>query len=264
MSDGQFLELGAFRLHYRIDGCADAPWLVMSNSLGTDLQMWDPQLPALTEHFRVLRYDTRGHGQSTTPTAECSIADLANDVLALLDHLNIAQAHFCGLSLGGMTGMWLAAHNGSRFARVALCNTSPDMAPPSAWQERIKLVTQGGTAAVTDGLVGRWFTPGFRTNAPDRVAIVRQMILETSSTGYIACCAAIRDMDQRASLASITNPTMVIAGSHDPATPPKDGQLIAQSIPHARYVELDAAHLSNYEQPERFSASLCDFLLETN
>ena len=256
-----FLNRPEGRLHYRIDGSEGAPWLVLSNSLGTDYGMWEPQMPLWSRHFRVLRYDTRGHGKSALPPGPCAIADLADDVLALLDHLDIARAHFCGLSLGGMTGMQFAVRHPQRLERLALCNTSAYMGPASNWDVRIAAVTGGGMHAVTEGVIGRWFTPRFRASDPADVAKVRQMLLETSPAGYAACCAAIRDMDQRESVKGIAKPTLVIAGSTDPATPPADGKLIAGSIGGAQYLELEAAHLSNRECVEEFGSAVKGFML---
>jgi 3-oxoadipate enol-lactonase len=262
MSEQQFLERGTSRLHYRVDGKADAPWLMLCNSLGTNLHMWEPQMDALTQHFRVLRYDARGHGASSVPDAPFTIADLAGDAIALFDHLGIATTHFLGLSLGGMTGMWLGAHAGARITRLVLSNTSPYMGPPSNWDIRIKLVSEGGMATVTDSVIARWFTPRYRETAADKVAIVQQMLLDTSVPGYTGCCAAIRDMDQRTSIANIVNPTLVIAGSRDPSTPPAEGQAIAKAITGSRYLEFEAAHLSNWEQTEQYNKNVCEFLME--
>jgi 3-oxoadipate enol-lactonase len=263
MSESRFLERGSLRLHYRIDGKTDAPWLMLCNSLGTNLHMWEPQMAALMQHFCVLRYDARGHGDSSVPESAFTMADLAGDAIALLDHLDIAKTHFCGLSLGGMTGMWLGTHHGARIARLVLSNTSPYMGPPSNWDMRIKLVTEGSMTTVTDSVIARWFTPRFRETSADKVAIVQQMLLDTSVSGYTGCCAAIRDMDQRTSIAAITNRTLVIAGSRDPSTPPTDGKAIAAAIAGSRYLEFDAAHLSNWEQTEQYNKNLCEFLMET-
>jgi 3-oxoadipate enol-lactonase len=250
------------RLHYRVDGNDGAPWLMLSNSLGTDYGMWEPQIASWTQYFRVLRYDTRGHGKSALPPGPCTMADLAGDALALLDHLGIARTNFCGLSLGGMTGMQFAMRHPQRLEHLALCNTSPYMGPPSNWDARIAAVKSGGMHAVTDGVIGRWFTPRFREQSPEDVGKVRQMLLETHATGYAACCAAIRDMDQRESIKQIVKPVLVISGSKDPATPPADGKLIAGSIVGAKYVDLDAAHLSNWEQVEAFGVAVKEFMLD--
>lgn len=257
-----FLTRQEGRLHYRIDGNESAPWLMLSNSLGTDYGMWEPQMALWTRHFRVLRYDTRGHGKSAPPSSQCTIADLADDALSLLDHLGIARTHFCGLSLGGMTGMQFATRHPERLERLALCNTSAYMGPPSNWDLRIAAVESGGMHAVTDAVIGRWFTPRFREQSPEGVGKVRQMLLETSVPGYAACCAAIRDMDQRDSIKQIGKQTLVISGSTDPATPPADGKLIAGGIAGAKYVELEAAHLSNWEQVAEFGTAIAQFMLQ--
>ena len=247
-------------LHYEIEGREDAPVLVLSNSLGTGLDMWAPQMPALLQRFRVLRHDSRGHGQSDVPAGPYTIAQLGADVLALMDHLGIRRAHFCGLSMGGMTGMWLGARHADRLLRLALCNTAAKIGTPALWNARIDKVNAEGMAAITGAVIDRWFTPGFQQRAPGQVDSVRAMLLATAPAGYSASCAAVRDMDQRGDIAAISVPTLVIAGTHDLATPPGDGRAAADAIPGARYVELDAAHLSNWEQPELFTRALVDFL----
>ncbi len=256
-----FVDTGSGKLHYTIDGADDAPVLVLSNSLGTTLDMWLPQLPALTEHFRVLRYDTRGHGQSDVTPGPYSMAQLGGDVIALLDRLSIPRAHFCGLSMGGMTGIWLGIHHPHRIDRQVLCNTSAAIGVPEVWNARIAQVRQGGMDAVIATVLGRWFTPDFLSHAPAQVERVRAMLANTSVDGYTANCAAIRDMDQRADLGRIAAPTLVIGGKYDTSTPPEHGELIARSIPGARYVELNAAHLSNWEVAQAFTQQVLSFLL---
>jgi 3-oxoadipate enol-lactonase len=255
-----FMNGDGVRLYYEIGGREDAPVLVLSNSLGTDLGMWAPQMPALLGHFRVLRHDARGHGQSSVPPGPYTIPQLGADVLALMDHLGIARAHFCGLSMGGMIGMWLGAHHGDRINRLALCNTAAKIGTADTWNARIDKVNADGMASITGVVLDRWFTPGFQERAPEQVDIVRAMLLRTDPAGYNASCAAVRDMDQRAEIANITVPTLVIAGTHDLSTPAADGKLVANTIAGARYAELDAAHLSNWEQPEEFTHQLVDFL----
>lgn len=247
-------------LHYRLDGPDGAPVVVLSNSLGTDLTMWDPQMAALAGRYRVLRYDTRGHGRSGVSPAAYQVDRLGRDVLALLDGLGIAQAMFCGLSMGGMTGMWLGIHAPTRFSRLVLCNTAAKIGTPEVWNARIDAVTRGGMAAIVAGVIQRWFTQGFVAAAPDEVARISAMLLATPPTGYCHACAAVRDMDQRAAIAQISMPTLVIAGTHDLATAAADGRAAAAAIPAARYVELDAAHLSNVERPVEFTAALTEFL----
>jgi 3-oxoadipate enol-lactonase len=248
------------RLYYELEGRDDAPLLVLSNSLGTTLDMWAPQMPALLQHFRVLRHDARGHGRSDVTPGPYTIAQLGEDVLALMDHLGIARAHFCGLSMGGMIGMWLGTHHAHRLDRLVLCNTAAKIGTPDTWNPRIAKVEAEGMASIVDIVLDRWFTAGFRQRAPEQVTIVRDMLLDTAPAGYSANCAAVRDMDQRADIAAIAVPTLVIAGTHDGSTPAADGRAVADAIPGARYVELDAAHLSNWEQSEQFTQALLGFL----
>ena len=248
------------RLYYELEGRDDAPLLVLSNSLGTTLDMWAPQMPALLQHFRVLRHDARGHGRSDVTPGPYTVAQLGADVVALMDHLGIGRAHFCGLSMGGMIGMWLGTHHAQRLDRLVLCNTAAKIGTPDTWNPRIAKVDAEGMASIVDIVLERWFTAGFRQRAPEQVAIVRDMLLNTAPAGYSANCAAVRDMDQRADIASIAVPTLVIAGTHDGSTPAADGRAVANAVPGARYVELDAAHLSNWEQSEQFTQALLGFL----
>ncbi|MGH8309571.1 MAG: 3-oxoadipate enol-lactonase, partial [Steroidobacteraceae bacterium] len=203
-------------IFHRVDGPLEAPVVVLSNSLGTSHGMWDAQLPSLARHFRVLRYDTRGHGASDVPPGPYDMAALGRDVLGLLDTAGIQRASFCGLSLGGMTGMWLAAHAPERVDRLVLCNTSSYMGAPEAWNTRIDAVRRGGMAAITEGVIERWFTSEFRAAEPAAVERIRQMLLTTSPEGYVACAAAVRDMDLRDDLTSISAPTLVVSGTRDP------------------------------------------------
>jgi 3-oxoadipate enol-lactonase len=248
----------------RVDGPLDAPVLVLSNSLGTNLAMWDVQIPALTARFRVLRYDTRGHGSSKVTAGPYSIEMLARDVLVLLDALKIKRAHFCGLSMGGMTGMWLGAHAPDRIDRLVLANTATKIGSAETWNARIDRVRKGGMDAIADAVLGPWFTDRFRARAPDTVARMRSMLTATLAEGYIASCAAVRDTDQWNAIPSIRCPTLVIAGTHDVATPPAAGREMAQKISDARYVELDAAHISNVEAADRFTAETIAFLAGEN
>lgn len=247
-------------LHYRLDGPESAPVLVLSNSLGTNLEMWEPQMPALVQRYRVLRYDTRGHGLSGLPPAPYQVDRLGKDVVALLDALNIPEAMFCGLSMGGMTGMWLGVNAPQRFTRLVLCNTAAKIGAPEVWNARIAAVEKGGTAAVVPGVIQRWFTEGFVKAQPAAVERIAAMLQATSAAGYNAACGAVRDMDQRESIAAIRLPTLVIAGTHDLSTTAADGKAVADKIPGARYVELPAAHLSNVEVAADFTAALTGFL----
>lgn len=255
-----YFETDNLRLHYQVEGADGAPWLILSNSLGTRLDMWAPQMPVLLKHFRVLRYDMRGHGESSVPAGPYSIAQLGGDVITLLDHLQIDRAHFCGLSMGGMIGMWLGANRQSRIDRLVLCNTAAKIGTPEMWNARIAKVESEGMAAITSAVIDRWFTAGFVQRAEKEIEPVRRMLLDTPPAGYTANCAAVRDMDQREGLGGITAPTLVIGGTHDLATPPQDSKLVADRIKGASYVELDAAHLSNWERPEEFTGHLVGFL----
>jgi 3-oxoadipate enol-lactonase len=255
-----FAEVSGGSIHYRIDGAPDAPVLVLSHSLGTDLAMWDRQVAALGRSFKVLRYDGRGHGRSLVTPGPYSIELLARDVVSLLDRLGTARVHFCGLSLGGMVGLWLGAHEPARVDRLVLANTAAQLGPPEVWDARVEAVRRGGMAAVAGGVVERWLTPAFRERCPAAVEAVRHMLLAAPTEGYAACCSAVRDMDQRAEMASVRSPTLVIAGRHDPATPTDTGRAIADAICGAHLTELNAAHLSNVEAAEAFNAAVLDFL----
>jgi 3-oxoadipate enol-lactonase len=248
------------RLHYRFDGLEKGPVLVFSNSLGNDIGMWNAQVAAFSRTHRVLRYDSRGHGKSEVPPGPYTIESLSRDLVALLDGLEIDRVHLCGLSLGGMTGIWLAANAPDRLDRIVLANTSARLGPPQMWDDRINMVRAQGMKAIADIVLQRWFTPSFRLEAPDAVEDCRRMLLETSAEGYASCCAAIRDMDQVELLGKITKPVLVVIGEHDPATPPPHGQLIASQISHAIPVTLPAAHLSNIEAAPAFNTAVTQFL----
>lgn len=255
--------VGAVTIHYEIEGEDAAPPLLLLNSLGTSLEMWNDQLPELRRHFKVVRYDVRGHGRSSlSDTDHYEMATLGGDALAVLDAARIPIAHWCGLSLGGMTAMWAAVHQRERMARLALCNTSAHMPPPALWQSRIELVEREGMAAIADSVVQRWFTAEFRTASPDRVERIRQMLLTQAPRGYAAACRAIRDMDQREEVLRITAPTLIIGGSKDPATPVEHSSLLHARILGSRFKLLDAAHLSNVEQPTEFCAAILEFFCE--
>jgi len=254
-----FAELGDLQTYYELAGEGRAV-LVLSNSLGTNLSMWDPQMPQLTQRFRVLRYDTRGHGRSSVTPGDYTIEQLGRDVVALLDVLELKRVHFCGLSMGGMIGMWLGVHAAERLARLVLSNTAARIGTKEAWNARIATVRSEGMKAVAAAVSERWFTPEFRAMRPQRVAQAQQMLENSPPQGYAANCAAIRDMDQREEVAQITAATLVIFGAKDPVTPPADSQYLVSQIRGAEVVELDAAHLSNVEQAEAFTDAMCSFL----
>jgi len=248
-------------MHYELAGPASAPVLVFSNSLGATLSMWDPQLPALQKQFRVLRYDTRGHGQSSVMPGPYAIEQLARDVLALLDALKLDRVCFCGLSMGGQTGMWLALNAATRLYKLILCDTAAKIGTPEIWNSRIEAVQKGGMKAISTAVMERWFSATYRANSPEVVATIKLIFESVTPDGYIANCAAVRDFDARETIAAITVPTLVIAGTHDAATTPHDGRYLADRIAGAHYVELDAAHLSNLEDSERFISEVSTFLL---
>jgi 3-oxoadipate enol-lactonase len=248
-------------VHHEVTGPEDAPALVLSNSLGADLRMWDPQAEALAERFRLVRYDTRGHGRSPVPDGPYTIDHVGQDLIALLDHLDIERAHVAGLSLGGMTGMWLGIHAPERLDRLVLLCTSAQLGPPETWSDRAAVVTAQGTEAVAEAGVGRWLTPGFRDAHPETAEWLRDMIAATPDAGYAACCAVIEHMDLTAGLPSIPAPTLAIAGAQDPATPPEHAERIVAAIPDARLEVLDpAAHLANVEQPEAVTRLILEHL----
>jgi 3-oxoadipate enol-lactonase len=255
-----FAPAAGTRLHYEMRGTRGKRPLVLSNSLGADLSMWDAQVAALGTSFCVIRYDTRGHGASEPTPGPYSIGQLASDVLALLDHLQVARAHFCGLSLGGMTGMWLGANAADRIDRLVLANTAARVAQPELYDARIAKVKADGMASISEAVMQRWFTPEFTSAEPATVARMQSIMERVPVEGYGGCCAAVRDMDLRHDLARIAAPTLVITGSRDAATPAADGELIAAGIPGARLTQLPAAHLSNIEQAAAFTAAITAFL----
>lgn len=249
-------------LYYRIDGPDDAPVLVLSHSLGQDLGQWDRQAADLAPRLRVLRFDTRGHGASIAPPGDYTIEQLGRDALAIVDALDIAQFAFCGLSLGGMIGQWIGVHAPERLTHLVLANTTARVADPSAMETRRKMVIDGGMAAVADVVMGRCFSPVSIARHPPEVQAARRTLLATPPAGYAGCCAAIRDFDQRNALARIEAPTLVIAGDLDVSMPwAGHSDVLAATIRAATVVRLNAAHLSNLEQPRSFSAAIVRFLL---
>jgi 3-oxoadipate enol-lactonase len=246
--------------HYELAGPQGAPMVLFSNSLGTDLSMWDPQSHTLAQDFRVLRYDGRGQGQSVVAPGPYTIETLADDVLAALKELDIAKVHFCGLSMGGMVGISLAMRAPECLGKLILCNTAPKIGTPAVWDARISAVRAGGMAAVVEGILERWFTPDFRKAAPSSIQKTREMLLHSPVEGYIACCAAVRDMDARDGIAAIRVPTLIISGSYDPVTPPHDGRGMGEKIAGSIYKELSAAHLSNIEAADAFTMEVRRFL----
>ncbi|HLZ99149.1 MAG TPA: 3-oxoadipate enol-lactonase [Steroidobacteraceae bacterium] len=251
---------GSVEIRYEVQGAAEAPALLLLHSLGVDLGMWDAQVRDFLQHYRIIRYDVRGHGQSTVGPAECSMEILAQDALAVLDAAQVARAHWCGLSLGGMTAMWAASHRPERVARLVLCNTSAHLPPPALWHSRIDLVRREGMRAVAPAVIERWFTADFRRSQPEQVARIEAMLEATPPEGYAAACAAIAAMNQLSEVRRIAAPTLVICGAEDPATPLEHSAALCAAIADSRLVVLPAAHLSNVERPQEFSAAVGDFL----
>ena len=242
--------MNSVTVNHRIEGPAAAPALLLLNSLGSDLSLWEPIMPELVRHFRVIRFDQRGHGESPVPKGPYAIADLGADALALLDRLGVQRAHVCGTSLGGMVGMWLAVHAPTRVERLALICSSARIAPAQAWEERAALVRAQGTTAVAQAVVGRWFTPEFASQQTAAIARYEAMVSATPAEGYAACCEAIARWDFTDQLAQIACPTWILSAQQDPATPPPHGYLMAALIPGARIdVVTQAAHLAFAERP---------------
>jgi 3-oxoadipate enol-lactonase len=248
------------RLHYRLDGKENLPLLVLFHSLGTDLTLWNDVVPALGVHYRILRYDLRGHGASGVPAWPYSIADLSHDLLELLELLKVGRCDLCGLSIGGQIAMWLGVNFPQKFARLILANTAAHIGTAEGWIERIAQVSANGLSSIADEAMGRGFTVRFRQAFGNRLAEMRNVLTSTSLEGYIGCCVALRDSDLTASLPLIAAPVLVISGASDPVTTTGDGRALAAPIPRASYVELNAAHLSAVEQPGAFSSAVLAFL----
>jgi len=255
-----FAEINKTRLFYRLEGQNGLPVLALSHSLGCDHSMWAPQMPSLLDHFQVLRYDTRGHGASAAPAADSMLDQLGQDVLGLADRLALKTFAFCGLSMGGAVGQWLAINAPQRLTHLVLANTSPKFGTPDLWDARIKAVREGGIEAIADAVMQRFF-------AADKLESTwaqstRAVLFGTDPQGYAACCAALRDVDTRTSLSKIAVPTLVIGGDKDPSTPWEgNGSILSRDIPQAKAFRLQTAHLSNLEQPRAFTAAMLDFLL---
>jgi 3-oxoadipate enol-lactonase len=248
-------------IHYEVDGSANAPVLMMCNSLGTDLHMWDSQAVELIKHFRLVRYDRRGHGKSTSSKTQGSMELLSHDALAVADAASIKNFNWCGLSMGGMVGQWIAANRPERISKMVISNTHyyyPDKTP---WNDRIKIAQEQGTGALAQVQLARWFTPDFMKNQSAAVENVGKMFSATKVDGFVTCCQAGRDMDFREMSLKIKAPTLVIVGSQDKATPPEAGEAIHKMIPGSRLAAVDAAHLSNVEKPADYLKAMLDFLL---
>jgi 3-oxoadipate enol-lactonase len=260
MTRDTFLELPTHKLNYRIDGAVSAPWLLFCNSLGTDLHMWDAQVADLAQHFRVLRYDRRGHGASTTPPPPYALADLGGDVIALLDALSIERTHFCGLSIGGLTGQWLGIHAGHRFDKLVLCATAANIGTAASWNARIEVVKKNGLSSLLDATAERWFTPKFNAQHEDEVAKILKTFAAVNADGYNGCCAALAATDLREDIQRIANPVLAISGADDAVCPPPDLQYLADNVQKGRHVSLPGRHIVNIESAQDFNAVLLEFL----
>ena len=249
-------------LNVSVEGRDGGPTLMLSNSLGCTLQMWEPQMKALTQIFRVIRYDRRGHGKSGVPPDPYSMERFGRDVLAILDDLNIAKTHWCGVSMGGMVGQWLGANAPDRVGKLVLANTTCHFPDPTRWHERIKAVKEGGVASVADAVMPGWLTADFREREPQITEKVKAMMLTTPVEGYVACCEVLSTLDLREELPKIKSPTLVIAGRHDVSTPISAAEYIRSHIPGASMTILDAAHISNIEQPHAFTDAVVGFLTQ--
>lgn len=250
-------------LFYQLDGPETAPVLTLSNSLGTDSSMWDAQMCAFIKHFRVLRYDTRGHGQSLVSTGPYTMEQNGHDVLALLNALGIQQTHFCGLSMGGLIGQWLMLNAPQRLNRVVLCNTAAKIASDEVWNPRIDAVLRDGAAAMRalrDASISRWFTSHYAATSPDEIDRMVNMLANTAPEGYAASCAAVRDADFREQIGQARSPLLVVCGNQDPVTSVTEGAFLADAVKGAQLVVLSAAHLSNVEANAAFTARVLPFL----
>lgn len=255
-----YLEREGASLHFRVSGTPGKPWLVFSNSLAADLGMWDEQMVPLNSQFRILRYDNRGHGRSSATSGPYSMQMLAEDVLAILDHLGVDRAQWCGLSLGGMVGQWLLCNRPERIGRAVLANTAACWPNPAIWDERIALVRDQGIEAIIPATLERWFTKRFHGSHPERVATIAAGMRKTSAEGYTGACAAIRDIDFVQQLRAVSHPLILIAGEHDPSTPASLMEIMRKDN-GATLLRLDCAHISNIEASHMFTSITQEFLL---
>lgn len=256
-----FLTINDTECHYQFDDFGHEKTIVFSNSLGTDFTMWDKQVSYLKNYVNILRYNTRGHGKSSTGSEKTySIEMLGNDLLTLLDHLALKNIIYCGLSMGGQIGQWMGINTGKRFEKIVICNTAAKIGTEEGWNQRIAYVSEHGLSSILDGTADRWFTPPFREKHPDEVQQILQIFASNSLQGYTACCAAVRDGDFREQLGRIEVPVLIISGSKDAVTTVEDGNFMAEQITNSEHFSLPAAHLSNFEFPEAFSKKLIEFI----
>ena len=247
-------------IHYRTDGDRRLPALLLSNSLGTDLSMWQGQAGELAEHYHLVRYDTRGHGLSASLPGPYAIGQLGADVVALLDHLELEKAHFCGLSMGGVTGQWLGVHAARRIGKLVLANTAARIGTEDGWQARAAAVRAQGLGPIADSAASRWFTPEFIQRQPAVADAMANRLRGQNYEGYAACCDALAGADLRGEIHAITSPTLIIAGTADPVTTLADAEAMRSAITGARLAVLPASHISSVEAPAAFTRVLLEFL----
>ena len=247
-------------INYATFGDASKPALIFSNSLGTHYTMWQQQFNHFKHDFFVICYDTRGHGASSSPTGPYSIEQLGQDVINLLDHLSINKAAFCGISMGGLTGQWLAIYHPQRFNHVIVCNTAAKIGQENAWLDRAALVREQGLMPIASTAASRWFTLPFIQSQTTLVETLSNDLAASSAEGYASCCEALAKADLREQLTEITVPVLIIAGMQDPVTTLVDSQFMLERIPNAKMVQIDASHISNIEAPDAFNHAVAQFL----
>ncbi|RYU94524.1 bifunctional 3-oxoadipate enol-lactonase/4-carboxymuconolactone decarboxylase PcaDC [Emticicia agri] len=253
------------KTNYKLQGTPNSPVLIFSNSLGSEMMMWDELVPYMLPYFRILQYDTRGHGGSETPAGKYTIEMLGEDVIDLMDDLKIETAYYCGLSMGGLIGQWLGLNHPERFEKIVLSNTGAKIGDNERWNTRIDTITKQGMQSIVNETMERWFTDDFRKQSPKRVAETKAMFLRNNPTGYTSCCAAIRDADFREKVQNISVETLIITGDEDPVTNVEQAEYLANKIPFAHLKVLHARHLSSTEVPKEYAQVLLDFLVgDTN
>lgn len=254
------INAGGVTLWYEVSGRDNAPPMLLSHALGTSADLWAPQMDAFTNAFRVIRYDARGHGRSSAPPGSYTIDQLGRDALAVLDAAGVDRAHVCGLSLGGLTALWLGIHAPERIVSLILASTAARIGTPEGWNDRIQQVRTIGLGPIADATMERWFTEEYRRRHPEIVSRYRAMVASCRPDGYVGCCAAIRDADLRDRIRGIDAPALVIAGTFDPVTTPAHGREMRAAIARSRMVTLEAAHLLNVERADEFNATVLEFL----
>ena len=257
------IESAGARIWFDASGPLDRPVVLLAHSLGARSAMWAPQIAAFERRFRVIRYDARGHGESSVPAGDYSLAQLGGDALAVLDACAIERAHICGISMGGQIALWLARHAPSRVRRIVLANTGARIGTEETWQQRMDLVRTEDLEAIAATIPGRWFTTSFAERHPDVIRAFQRDMIATHQVGYLGCCAALRGTDLRRDLSHITSPALVIAGAFDPATTIQDAEVLRDGIRGARLVQLPTAHISNVEAADDFNRVVTDFFEES-